>query len=338
MHPILHLREAKMIPRCPLQAPIVATLLLLICSAPPVSGQTFSAQPIRLVVGSAAGGGPDVAARFLAVRFSKALGRQIVIDNRPGANGAIAAEIVARSAGDGSAWLLATGQHTTNPGLQKNLSYDVVTDFTPVSVLVTAPYVLIVHPSVPVKSVSEFVALARARPGKLNFGSGGIGSSAHLAAEIFRSAAKINVSHVPYKGAALAVNDVMGGHLEFMFPAIASVQPHIQSGRLRGVAVTTPQRYGALREIPTISESGFPGFEFHSWVGILVPSSTPKEIVDRIHAVIVGAVNQRDSRETLVAQGTEPATSASPEEFAQFVRAEVGRFSKLLKALGIKPE
>jgi len=315
---------------------IAGALFLLMSFVPPASSQTTPS--IRIVVGSAAGGGPDVVVRFLAVRFANVLGRQVLIDNRPGANGAIAAEIVARSAPDGSTWLLATGQHTTNPSLQKNLTYDVVNDFAPVSVLVTSPYVLVVHPSIPAKSVSEFVTLARMRPGKLNFGSGGIGSSAHLAAELFRSTARINVTHVPYKGAALAVNDVMGGHLEFMFPAIASVQRHIQSSRLRGLAVTSSQRYETLSDMPTISEAGFPGFEFGSWVGILLPTGTAKQVVDRIHEVIVRVVNHRESREALIAQGTNPATSSSPEEFSQFIRAEVGRFSRLLKALGIQAE
>ncbi len=311
---------------------------IALCAVWPAFGQSNPSQPIRLVVAAAPGGGPDITARFLALKFSKALGQQIVVDNRAGANGAIGAEIVAKAVGDGHTWLLATGQHTTNPSLQKNLSYDIVKDFTAVSLLVANTYYLVVHPSLPVKSVRAFVALARAQPGKLNFGSGGVGSASHLAGEMFKVAAKVDMVHVPYKGASLAVTDLLGGHLEVMFPAIASALPLMQSGRIRGLAVTSPKRHPALPEVPTISESGLPGFDFRSWVGILVPAATPKEIVRRIHAVIIETVGQRENREALIAQGTEPWTSASPEEFAEFIRGEVVRFSQLLKASGVKPK
>ncbi len=307
-----------------------------LCAAWPTFGQFYPNQPIRLVVAAAPAGGPDVTARFLAPKFSKALGQQIVVDNRAGANGAIGAEIVAKAA-DGHTWLLATGQHTANPGLQKNLSYDIVKDFTPVSLLVANTYFLVVHPSVPARSVRELVALARAQPGKLNFGSGGVGSASHLSGELFKVAAKVDMVHVPYKGASLAVTDLLGEHLDVMFPAIASALPLMQSGRIRGLAVTSPQRHPALPEVPTISESGLLGFDFRSWVGIMVPAATPKETVRRIHAVIVETVSQRENREALIAQGTEPWTSASPEEFTEFIREEVTRFSQLLKASGVKP-
>ena len=317
---------------------VKGSLLIVLCAAWPAFGQTYPNQPIRLVVAAAPGGGPDVTARFLALKFSKVLGQQIVVDNRAGANAAIGAEIVAKAAADGHTWLLATGQHTTNPSLQKNLSYDIVKDFTPVSLLVANTYFLVVHPSVPARSVREFVALARAQPGKLNFGSGGVGSASHLAGEMFKVAAKVDMVHVPYKGASLAVTDLLGGHLDVMFPAIASALPLMQSGRIRGLAVTSPQRHPTLPKVPTISESGLPGFDFRSWVGILVPAATPKETVRRIHAVIVETVSQRENREALIAQGTEPWTSASPEEFADFIRGEVVRFSQVLKASGVNPK
>ena len=313
-------------------------LVFAFCAVWPAFGQSYPSQPIRLVVAAAPGGGPDVTARFLAMKFSKTLGQQIVVDNRAGANAAIGAEIVARAVADGHTWLLATGQHTTNPSLQKNLSYDIVKDFTAVSLLVANTYYLVVHPSLPARSVRSFVALAKAQPGKLNFGSGGVGSASHLAGEMFKVAAKVDMVHVPYKGASLAVTDLLGGHLEVMFPAIASALPLMQSGRIRGLAVTSPQRHPTLPEVPTISESGLPGFDFRSWVGILVPAATPKEIVRRIHTVIVEAVSQRENREALIAQGTEPWTSASPEEFAEFIRGEVIRFSQVLKASGVKPK
>ena len=312
-------------------------LLILLCAAWPVFGQSYPNQPIRLVVAAAPGGGPDLTARFLALQFSKSLGQQIVVDNRAGANGAIGAEAVAKAAADGHTWLLATGQHTANPSLRKNLSYDIVRDFTPVSLLVANTYYLVVHPSLPVRSVRELIVLAKAQPGKLNFGSGGVGSASHLSGEMFKVAAKADMVHVPYKGASLAVTDLLGGHLELMFPAIASALPLMQSGRIRGLAVTSPQRHPALPEVPTISESGLPGYSFRSWVGILVPAATPKEAVRRIHAVIVQTVGQQENRAALIAKGTEPWISSSPEEFANFIRDEVTRFAQLLKASGVQP-
>ena len=312
------------------------SVLVLLCAAWPAFGQSYPSQSIRVVVGAAAGGGPDLTARFLGERFSKSLGRQIVVDNRAGANGAIGADIVSKAPADGHTWLLATGQHTTNPSLQKNLSYDVVKDFAPVSRLVAQTYFLIVHPSVPARSVRELIALARAQPGKLNFGSGGVGAGGHLAAESFKVAAKIDIVHVPYKGASLALTDLLGGHLEVMFPAVASVLPHVHSGKVRGLAVTSPERYPTLPGVPTIGESGLPGYELRSWVGILIPAATPKEIVRRIHAVIVETVSQRETRDALIAKGTVPWISASPEEFAEFIRTEVARFAKLLGAVGVK--
>lgn len=316
---------------------VAGSLLILLCAVGPASGQSYPNRPIRLVVPAAAGGGPDLTARLLAPKFSEALGQQIVVDNRAGANAAIGADIVAKAAADGYTWLAATGQHTANPSLQPKLSHDIVKDFAPVSLLITNTYFLVVHPSVPARSVRELVELARARPGKLNFGSGGVGSASHLAAELFKVAAKVDMVHVPYKGASLAVNELLGGHLNLMFPAIPSALSHVRAGRIRGLAVTSPQRSAALPEVPTIGESGLPGFDFRSWVGILVPAATPKEIVRRIHAVIVQTVAQRENRDALIALGTDPLTN-SPEEFAAFIREQLARFSRLLKASGAKPD
>ena len=309
-----------------------------LCASAPALAQSYTGKPIRLIVPAAAGGGPDVTARLLAPKFAKALGQNLVVENRAGANAAIGAEVVANAAPDGHTWLLATGQHTANPSLQPNLSYDIVKDFAPVSLLVANTYFLVVHPSLPVKSVRDLVALAKARPGKLNFGSGGVGSASHLSGELFKSEAKVDMLHVPYKGASLAVTDLAGGHLELGFPAIPSALPLVRAGRLRGLAVTSPQRHAALPDMPTVAESGVPGYEFRSWVGILVPAATPKESVRRFHAVIVETINQRETREALVAQGTDPLISASPEEFATYVREQVARFSRLLKAVKVKPD
>ena len=317
---------------------VAGSALIVLCAAGPALGQFYPGKPIRLVVPAAPGGGPDLTARLLAPKLSKALEQHIVVENRAGANAAIGAEIVANAAADGNTWLLATGQHTANPGLQPNLSYDIVKDFAPVSLLVANTYFLVVHPSLPARSVRELVALARAQPGKLNFGSGGVGSASHLSGELFKAEAKVDMVHVPYKGASLAVSELLGGHLELMFPAIPSALPLVRAGRLRGLAVTSPQRHPTLPDVPTISVSGLPGFDFRSWVGILVPAATPKETVRRFHAAIVETVNQRENREALIAQGTEPLTSSSPEEFAAYIRDQVARFSRLLKAVKVKPD
>ena len=313
------------------------SVVIVLCAAAPALAQSFAGKPIRLIVPAAAGGGPDVTARLLAPKLSKALGQNIVVENRAGANAAIGAEAVANSPPDGHTWLLATGQHTANPSLQPNLSYDIVKDFAPVSLVVANTYFLVVHPSLPVKSVRDLIALAKSRPGKLNFGSGGVGSASHLSGEMFKSVANVDLVHVPYKGASLAVSDLVGGHLELSFPAIPSALPLVRAGRLRGLAVTSPQRHAAMPEVPTIGESGLPGYEFRSWVGVMVPGATPRESVRRFHAAIVEVVNQRDTREALVAAGTEPLTSASPEEFAKYVREQVARFSQLLKDVKVKP-
>jgi tripartite-type tricarboxylate transporter receptor subunit TctC len=317
---------------------IKGSVLIVLCAAWPAFGQSYPGKPIRLIVPAAPGGGPDVTARYLAPKFAKALGQPIVVENRAGANAAIGADIVANAPADGNTWLLATGQHTANPSLQPNLSHDIVKDFAPVSLLVANTYFLVVHPSLPARSVRELVALARARPGKLNFGSGGVGSASHLSGELFKAEAKVDMVHVSYKGASLAVSDLLGGHLELMFPAIPSALPFTRSGRLRGLAVTSAQRHAALPDVPTIGESGLPGFDFRSWVGVLVPAATPREAVRRFHAVIVETVNQRENREALIALGTEPLTSSSPEEFATYIREQVARFSQLLKAVRVKAD
>jgi len=311
-------------------------VVIVLCAAAPALAQTFAGKPIRLIVPAAAGGGPDVTARLLAPKFSKALGQNIVVENRAGANAAIGAEVVANAPADGHTWLLATVQHTANPSLQPNLSYDIVKDFAPVSLVVANTYFLVVHPSLPVKSVRDLVALARSRPGKLNFGSGGVGSASHLSGELFKAEANVDMVHVPYKGASLAVADLVGGHLELSFPAIPSALPLVRTGRLRGLAVTSSQRHAAMPDMPTIGESGVPGYEFRSWVGVMVPAATPRESVRRFHTVIVETINQRETREALVARGTDPLTSASPEEFATYVREQVARFSQLLKAVKVK--
>jgi len=312
-------------------------LVLSAALALPAQAQTFPNRAVRLIVSAAAGGGPDTTARTIAPRLTEALGQQLIVDNRGGANGSIGADLVARAVPDGYTWLFATGQHAANPRLQKSIAYDLQKDFAPVSLVVTNTYFLVVHPSLPAKSVKDLVALARARPGRLNFGSGGIGSASHFAAELFKVAAKVDMVHVPYKGVGLAFSDLLGGHLELMFPAIPGSLPHVRNGRLRGLAVTSAQRNAALPDMPTIAEAGLPGYDFQSWIGVVVPAATPPETVRTIHAAIVRVMSLPDVRESLTSQGNDPLSS-TPEAFGAFIREQVTRFARLIEASGMKPE
>jgi len=299
--------------------------------------QTWPTRPIRFVVPTGPGGGPDVVARLLGPSLTALTGQQIVVDNRPGANAMLAAEFVARAPPDGYTWLFGTGQNTVNPSLMKSIPHDIARDFAPVSVVLHAPYLLVVHPSLPVRSVKDLIAFAHARPGKLNFGSGGVGSAAHLSGELFKTMAKVDMVHVPYKGIGPALSDLIGGHLELMYPAIASGIPYHKAGRLRGLGVTSPQRHPSIPEIPTIAEAALPGYEMRSWYGVLVPAGTPADIVARINALIVKVVGGAEIRQALIAQGTDPETN-SPEVFGKFIRDELVRAERVVRASGAKPE
>jgi tripartite-type tricarboxylate transporter receptor subunit TctC len=304
--------------------------------AAPCFAQTYPSKPIRIVVPTAPGGAPDVVARYLAPRFTEALGQPIVVDNRAGANAMIGAEVVAKSAPDGYTWLFGTGQNTVNPSLMKKVPHDIVEDFAPVSLIFHASYLLSVHPAVPARSVNELIALARSQPGRLNFGSGGKGSAAHLSAELFKMSTGVKMEHVPYKGVGLALADLLGGQIDLMFPAIASAVPYHRNGRLRGLAVTSPKRHPSVPELPTMADT-IPRFESRSWIGVLMPAGTPKDVVARVNAAIQKIVNTPEVRKALIDQGADPETN-SPEEFARFIREEVGRAARVVKAAGIKPE
>lgn len=299
--------------------------------------QSFPARPIRFIVPVPPGGGADFVARLLAPKVGEILGQPVVVDNRAGGNATIGAEFVARSAPDGHTWLVATSQHTVTPAIVKKIPYDIVADFAPVTLMARAPQLLTVHPAVPAKSVKELIALARGRPGQLNYGSGGIGSAAHLSAEVFRSMAKIEIVHIPYKGVGLAFGDLVGGHLDFMFPAIPSGVPHHRSGRLRALGVTSMTRHPSIPDIPTVAEAALPGYAVNSWYGIVVPAGTRGEVVSRINAAFVSVLNQPETRAALVAQGSD-ADPGSPEQFAQLIRNDLARNAKIVQAAGVSPE
>jgi tripartite-type tricarboxylate transporter receptor subunit TctC len=310
-----------------------ATLFAVAASA---VAQSYPSRPIRIIVPTAPGGAPDVVARYLAPRLTEALGQPMVIENRAGANAMIGADAVAKSAPDGYTWLFGTGQNTVNPSIVKKVPHDIVADFAPVSLVFHAAYMLTVHPAVPAKSVQQLIALARAQPDKLNFGSGGTGSAAHLSAELLKMMTGVRMVHVPYKGVGLALSDLLGGQIDLMFPAIASAVPHHRSGRIRGLGITSPRRHPSVPELPTISAT-VANFESRSWIGVLMPQATPKEIVARANGAIVTIVNTPEVREALITQGADPETN-TPEAFGKFIRDEVARAARVVKAAGIKPQ
>lgn len=302
----------------------------------PSWAQNYPNRPIRIVVPTAPGGGPDVVARFIAPKLTELLGQQIVIDNRAGANAMIGADVVAKSPPDGYTWLFGTGQNTVNPSIMKKVPHDIVKDFTAVSLVYLSSYFLTVHPAVPAKSVKELIGLARAHPNKLNFGSGGIGSAAHLSGELFKMMTGVQMVHVPYKGVGIALGDLLGGQIDLMFPAIPSGLRYHKSGHLRGLGVSSPRRHPSAPDLPTIAET-IPKFESRSWIGVLVPAGTPRDIVTRINVAIVKVVNTPEVRQALIARGADPETN-TPEQFAKYIREELARAARVVKAAGVKPE
>ena len=296
--------------------------------------QSYPSRPVRLVVPFPAGGTTDILARAMAEKLSSALGQQFVVDNRPGAGGNIGSDIVAKSPPDGYTLLMGTvGTHAINPSLYPKMPYDHVKDFAPVVLVAGVPNVLVVNPGVPAKTVAELIALAKDKPGSINFASSGNGTSIHLSGELFKLLAGVQIAHVPYKGSAPALTDLIGGQVQIMFDNLPSALPHIKGGKLRALAVTSSKRAPALPDLPTIAESGVAGFEASSWFGILAPAATPRDIVQRINAEANKALHAPDMREKLLAQGAE-AVGNSPEFFADYIRSETVKWAKVVKDSG----
>ncbi len=300
--------------------------------------QSYPEKPVRLIVPFAAGGGNDSVARLVGKRVSDSLGQQLVIDNRPGAGGVLGAELAAKAVPDGyTLFLGGVGSHAVNPNLNDSLPYDPIRDFAPVALLAQAPLVLVVHPSVPADSITAFVALARSKPGQLNYASNGNGSSSHLAAVMFDSMTRVDMVHVPYKGLSPALTDLLSGRVQLMFSSVVAILPHIKAGKLRGLAVTGSRRLASMPNLPTIAESGLPGYEASSWYGVLAPAGTPREIVARLNAELVKALEQPEVRTSLLAEGAEPI-GGSPEQFAAHIRSEMERLGKLIREAKIRLE
>ena len=308
---------------------------LAVCTT--ASAQGYPEKAVTMVVPFPAGGATDPMARALAARMSELWKQPVVVLNRAGAGGNIGAESVVRAAPDGYTLLIGTTSLTIGPNLYAKLGYDVLKDLAPISQAITAPNLLVVHPSVPARSVKDLLALARARPGQLISASAGVGTSNHLSLVQFTSLARVDIAHVPYKGAAPAVADTVGGHAHMTFaPAPASLGL-IHAGRLRVLGVTTTRRFSGLPDVPTIAESGVPGYELTSWVGVLAPAATPPAIVGRIHSTLLESLRTPDVRNVMLKSGAEPLGN-SPEEFAQALRREIPKWGKIIRAAGIKPE
>jgi tripartite-type tricarboxylate transporter receptor subunit TctC len=300
--------------------------------------QGYPSKPIRLIVPFAAGGGNDNIARLVGKRLNESLGQPLVVDNRPGAGGVVGAELAAKSPPDGyTLFLGGVGSHAVNPNLIAKLPYDPIRDFAPVILLARAPLILVVHPSVPARTFAEFVAYARKSPGKLNFASNGNGSSAQLAAVMFESMTGTEMVHVPYKGLAPALTDLLSGQVQLMFSSPVAILPQIKAGKLRALAVTGEKRLASLPEVATVAESGFPGYEASSWYGILAPAGTPREIVTRLNAELSKALEQPEVRNNLLADGAEPV-GGSPEQFGAYIRSEKERMGKLIRDARIRME
>ena len=315
----------------------VITSIAFIMGAGSATAQNYPTRTIRFIVPVPPAGGADTVARLLAPRLSDLLGQQVIVDNRAGGNATIGAELVAKAPPDGHTWLLGTSQHTVTPSIVKHVPYDIVAYFAPVTLVVRAPQLLMVHPSVPAKSAAELIALARKKPGHLNYGSGGLGSASHLAAEVFKSMANISITHIPYKGVGLAFVDLIGGQLDLSFPAIPSGVPYHRSGRLRALGVTSLRRHASIPEIPAIAETALPGYQVQSWYGILVPAGTRSDIVIRINAAVTSALKMPETKAALIAQGGDP-DPGSPDEFARLIKDELVRNAKITKAARMTTE
>jgi tripartite-type tricarboxylate transporter receptor subunit TctC len=300
--------------------------------------QDYPARPIKLIVPQSAGGGADILARTIGEKLSQSLGQSVVIDNRPGAAGIIGTEAVAKAAPDGYTLVMgAISTHAINKSLYPTLPYDPVKDFAPVTLVATAPLLVVVHPSVPVNSTRELIALAKAKPGQLNFSSAGSGNSTHLAGELFKTMAHVDLVHVPYKGATPAETDLMGGQVQVMFTSILSGLPHAKAGKMKALAVTSARRSSIVPDLPTVAETGLPGYDVNPWYGLFAPAGTPPAIVDRLNREVVRILQLPDVKQRFATLGAEPVGN-TPAQFAAFVDAEIAKWSKVVADSGAKAD
>ena len=315
----------------------IALITALFCAVPARAAPgDYPNKPVRFIVPFSAGGGADIVARAIAQRLGELLGQPVVVDNRTGAAAIIGMEAAAKSAPDGYTIVLGqTGPNSINPGLYEHLPYDAVKDFAPVTLATTYPYVMVVHPSVPAKTVKEFIDYARTKPGELTFASAGTGAANHLAAELFASMSGVKLVHVPYKASAPALVDVIAGHVSMMLDPVITCLPHVKQGKLRALGVTSLKRSPVASDLPTLAETGLPGYEAIGWHGVFAPAGTPREIVDRLNAEIAKALRTAEIRARFAEQGAEPVGN-TPEQFQEFLKGDLAKWTQVIKAAGVR--
>lgn len=315
---------------------VICGVVMLAQLACGLSLAAFPERPVRFVVPYAPGGSVDTVARTVAHRIGEVWGYNVVVDNRPGGGANIGTEIVARAPADGYTLLLGTTANTVNVHLMENMAHNFIRDFAPISLLDTFYNVLVVSPAIPTKSLRELIDLARSRPGKMTYASSGIGSSNHFSGELFNLLAKVDIVHVPYKAAPMALTDTLSGRVDLYFPGIVSSLPHIQTGKLRALGVTGPRRSLTAPQIPTIAEAGLPGYELTPWHGLLAPAGTPGPVVARIHKEVTAALSMPEIRNRLIAAGIDNIVGSNPAELAKFIRTETEKYGRLVKAAGLQ--
>lgn len=313
----------------------LALCLSLVVPSATAAGQGFPVKPVRIIVPFPPGAGPDIVARTVGQKLAEHWKHQIVVDNRPGGGGNIATELAARAIPDGYTLLLASNHFTINPSLFSKVPYDPVRDFVPVTLAAATPNILVVHPSLPVKSVRDLIALAKAKPDQLNFSSGGNGSVGHMAAEMFKTVARVKMVHIPYKGPVLAITALLNGEASVGFLIAPAALPHIKSGRLRALAVTGKRRSTAAPELPTIAEAGLPGYEIVAWQGVFAPAATPGDIVKKIYSDVITALNAPEIKRALTAQGLEMIASTS-EEFSAYIKDDLLKWAKVVREANVR--
>jgi tripartite-type tricarboxylate transporter receptor subunit TctC len=297
----------------------------------------YPSRPVRIVVPSPPGGGTDIIARVLAQHFSTAFGQQFFVENRPGAGNMIGIESVARSAPDGYTLLMVPSTLALNSVLYKNVNYDPIRDFAPITVAATAPNILVINPQVPAKVLRDFITLAKERPGTLMYGTPGVGTSPHMSMELFKSMANVDIQHIPYRGTAPAVTDIISGQIHAMFANALTARPQIEAGKVRAIGVSGPKRIAAMPDVPPVAEAGVPGYEAMQWYGMVAPAGTPPQIIERVHAAAIKALHTAEMKEKLATDGAEPAGSTSAE-FAALIKSELEKWTRVARAANIEPQ
>jgi tripartite-type tricarboxylate transporter receptor subunit TctC len=328
--------SSKNLTRHPASGIVAGCLAVFFCT--PLAAQVYPAKTVRIVVPVAPGGATDILTRTLAQRLTATWGQQVVVDNRPGGGSNVGFEVAAQAPADGYTLLMAQPAFTVNVSLYKKLAYDPLKDFTAVTLTATGANVLVVHPSVPALSLKDFIALAKAKPGQLNYASSGNGTTPHLSGELFKAMAGVNITHIPYKGAGASVTDLLGGHVDLAFVSLSSVATQLKAKRLRALAITSASRSVLMPDLPTFAEAGLKGYEVTGWYGVVAPTGTPREVINRVHGDITQALTRPDIVQALLSFGLEPAPANTPESFTTFLRTEIVKWAKVVKSSGAKAD